>query len=73
MGYDHQAVGKTRQQNDANATSLIGVQTTTQIGTLLLGYSYRLTQTTNLNLGLGVGVTRDAPDLQLTLRLPMSF
>jgi hypothetical protein len=40
---------------------------------LRLGFSYRLTPKTNMNLTLGVGVTRDAPDLELTLRVPTSF
>ena len=73
IGYDHAAVAKTKQINSDSAVNQIGIQTTSQIGTLLLGYSYRVTPSTNMNLSLGVGVTRDAPDMQLTLRLPMSF
>lgn len=73
IGYDHQAVAKTRQKDGNSAANQIGIQTTAQIGTLLLGYSYRMTQSTKVNLSLGVGVTRDAPDMQLTLRLPVSF
>jgi len=44
-----------------------------QLGTLLVGFSYRLTSTENLNFTLGVGVTRDAPDVTLSIRRPMSF
>ena len=44
-----------------------------QLGTMLIGLSYRLTPASSLNFTLGVGVTRDAPDLTLALRYPMSF
>jgi hypothetical protein len=46
---------------------------TLQLGTLRLGVSYLLTERFNLNFTLGFGVTRDAPDLELTVRLPMIF
>ena len=41
--------------------------------TCLIGYSYKLTPKTNMNLSMGIGVTKDAPDVQLTLRFPTSF
>jgi len=40
---------------------------------LLLGYSYRYSNKTTLNVTVGAGLTRDTPDLTLTVRLPMSF
>ena len=45
----------------------------TQLASLLLGYSYRLTDRTNVNVWVGAGLTRDTPDLSLTVRVPMSF
>jgi uncharacterized coiled-coil protein SlyX len=68
LGYDQNSVGKTKinGQSPADAVRL-------QLGTLLVGFSYRLTNTENLNFTLGVGVTRDAPDVTLSLRRPMSF
>jgi hypothetical protein len=68
LGYDQNSVGKTKinGQTPADAVRL-------QLGTLLLGFSYRLTATENLNFTLGVGVTRDAPDVTLSIRRPMSF
>jgi hypothetical protein len=68
LGYDHSIFGKTK----VNGTAPEG-ELTTQIGTFLLGYSYKLTAKTNMNLSMGIGVTKDAPDLQLTLRFPTSF
>lgn len=68
LGYDHQSVGKTKV-NGAYPTTAVRVQ----LGTLLLGYSYRLDEKRTLNLSLGAGLTRDTPDLSLTLRMPYTF
>jgi len=68
LGYDGASVGKTKINGvDAINASRI------QLGTLLLGYSQRLTPSTSLGLTVGVGVTRDTPDVTLGLRLPISF
>jgi hypothetical protein len=68
LGYDQNSVEPTKinGQTPADAVRL-------QLGTMLVGVSYRLTPTSNLNFTLGVGVTRDAPDVTLSLRYPMSF
>jgi len=68
IGYDHSAVGKTRQNGQYTAESVW-----VQLGTLLLGYSHRLNDKQSVNLSLGAGLTRDTPDVTLTLRLPMTF
>lgn len=68
LGYDGASVGKTKI-NGADAINASRIQ----LGTLLLGYSQRLTNATSLGLTVGVGVTRDTPDVTLGLRLPMSF
>lgn len=68
IGYDHSSVGKTKINSELAINSV-----RTQLGTLLLGYSQRLNNSTSLNLSVGVGVTRDTPDVTLGLRLPMSF
>jgi hypothetical protein len=68
LGYDQASVEPTKINGvePADAVRL-------QLGTMLVGLSYRLTPTQNLNFTLGVGVTRDAPDVTLSLRYPMSF
>ena len=43
------------------------------LGTLLVGYSYRLSPKMTLNLSVGAGLTRDTPDVTVTLRLPIQF
>ncbi|TAH49493.1 MAG: acetate kinase [Betaproteobacteria bacterium] len=70
IGYDHLSVGKT-DATFVNGSKAEGVRV--QLGSLLLGYSYKLNSQRTLNLSLGVGVTRDTPDVQLTLRTPLSF
>lgn len=68
IGYDHSAVGRTELNGQTVPGSVV-----TQLGSLLLGYSYRLSPKTSLNLSVGAGLTRDTPDLTLTLRVPMTF
>ena len=68
LGYDQNSVEPTKINGltPADAVRL-------QLGTMLVGFSYRRTPTSNINFTLGVGVTRDAPDVTLSLRYPMSF
>lgn len=68
IAYDHATVFRTKQNG-----VLIPTTTTTQLGTLLFGTSYRLSRKSTLNFTLGVGVTQDAPNVQLTLRLPVEW
>jgi hypothetical protein len=68
VGYDHSSVGRTRQGGRTVPGSV-----RTQLGTLLFGYSYRLTDKTSLNVSVGAGLTRDTPDVTLGVKLPMSF
>lgn len=68
IGYDHNSVGRTKQDDKTVAGSV-----RTQLATLLLGYSYRVTDKTSLSVSVGAGLTRDTPDVSLTFRLPMSF
>ncbi|HEX2083057.1 MAG TPA: acetate kinase [Xanthomonadaceae bacterium] len=68
MGLDTSFVGKT-EMNGEDAPGAVRMV----LGTLVLGGSYRFSDTMNLNVALGVGVTRDTPDMMLTARLPISF
>lgn len=68
IGYDHSSVGRTRQNGQY---ALDAVRT--ELGTLLLGYSYRIDKSTSLNVSLGAGVTRDTPDVTLSMRVPVTF
>ena len=68
LGYDHNSIARTRQNGVPVAGSV-----RTQLGTLLLGYSYRLSEKRTLNVSVGAGLTRDTPDVSLTVRIPTSF
>lgn len=68
LGVELYSVAPTKQ----NGQTVIG-SVRTQLASLLLGYSYRYNDKTVFNVSVGAGLTRDTPDLQLTVRLPMSF
>jgi hypothetical protein len=68
LGYDHSSIARTLQ----NGVPVPG-SVRTQLGTLLLGYSYRLSDKRTLNVSVGAGLTRDTPDVSLTVRIPTSF
>lgn len=68
IGYDHASVGRTKV-NGVTVPDSVRVQ----LGTLLLGYSYRLNPQRTLSVSLGAGLTRDTPDVSLTVRVPTTF
>ena len=68
LGYDHNSIGRTRQGGTPVPSSV-----RTQLGTLLLGYSYRLSDQRTLNVSLGAGLTRDTPDVTLSIRVPLTY
>jgi hypothetical protein len=68
VGYDHNSVGRTKQ----NGRTVPG-SVRMQLGTLLIGYSYRLTDKKTLSVAVGAGLTRDTPDVTLMVRVPVSF
>jgi hypothetical protein len=77
IGYQHSVVDQTDQRfgtitvNETQyAITRIG---TIQLGTLRFGISYQLSKDTYLNTTIGIGVTRDSPDLEATVRLPIRF
>jgi hypothetical protein len=68
LGFDYSLVGKTKLNGSYAADS---VRVT--LGTLNLGYAYRLSDKRSMNVSLGAGLTRDTPDVTLTLRIPTTF
>lgn len=68
IGYDQDIVQPTSENGQTVVGSVREI-----LGTLLIGYSYRLSPKTTINFSIGAGLTRDTPDLTLTLRVPMSF
>jgi hypothetical protein len=68
VGYDHQSVGRTYQGGVVVPGSV-----RVQLGTLLVGYSYRLSDKRMLSVSVGAGLTRDTPDVTLMVRLPFTL
>ena len=68
VGYDQSVIGETKQ-NGADVPGSVRVI----LGTMSLGGSYRFNDRVSLNVALGVGVTRDTPDMSLTVRVPVIF
>lgn len=68
IGFDQSIIGPTKQNGQRVPGSV-----RTILGTLLVGYSYRISPTTTVNLSVGAGLTRDTPDLTVTLRVPIQF
>lgn len=68
FGYDHSSIARTRQ-NGAPAPGSVR----TQLGTLLVGFSYRLNAKRSVNVSVGAGLTRDTPDVSILLRIPTSM
>ena len=61
---------RTRIETAANP-SIAGSDVT--IGKLLIGYSLKLHDGPPLNLAIGIGTTDDAPDTDVTFRIPFNF
>ena len=68
LGYDQSFVGAT----SVNGQTLAG-STRTVLCSLLVGGSYKINDHRTLNVALGVGVTRDTPDVTLTIRVPITL
>lgn len=68
VGFDMNSVGRTKQ----NGVTVPG-SVRTVLASLLLGYSYRYSDKTSFSLSIGTGLTRDTPDMTVTMRVPMSF
>jgi hypothetical protein len=67
LGYEHSFVFKSKVDGvDIGGTDL-------QVGSFLVGASYRVTDDTTMNVSVGIGATEEAPDVSLRLRVPMSW
>jgi len=77
LGYAHSYAFGTRTVTvaldpDADQTPIRSKGRSLQIGRLLFGVTYRLSNRTSFNWGVEVGATQDAPDVRTTLRVPIS-
>jgi len=68
IGYDQSIIGVTKEMGQTVPGS-----TKVWLGQLLIGGAYRLSPTRTINFTLAAGVTRDTPDVLMTVRVPMTF
>jgi hypothetical protein len=68
VGYDQSIVLPTKENGQTVPGSVRVI-----LGTLLFGFSYRVSPSTTVNLSVGAGLTRDTPDVTFTVRVPMTF
>lgn len=67
LGYEHSFVF----ESEVDGAEVVG--SSLQVGSLLIGGSYRVSENTTVNLSVGVGATKEAPDVSLSLRIPTNF
>lgn len=70
LGYDHTVVFKTQLEN--NADKLSATFDLVHVGSLLFGISQGISDK-RLSFSLAVGVTPDAPDVQMTFKMPFAL
>ncbi len=67
LGYSHNIYFKTKQ----DGVKIDGSDF--DVGQFTFGLNYIFAKKTSANLAVAIGATRDAPDVQMTLRVPMGF
>jgi hypothetical protein len=68
FSYSHNTVLKTKQNGNNIPNSDI-----LQVGSLNIGTSYKLYDNTSINFIASIGVTKEAPDIRLLFKVPVSF
>ncbi len=69
LGYNHNYIFPTKTQFGGTTQRSKGLQ----VGSFNIGTSYRLSERQSISFGFEFGVTSDAPDLALSMRLPIQF
>jgi hypothetical protein len=73
FGYQQSIVSATTQVGPAGPGKTLSPSSGSTLGTARFGLTYAFSRKTAVNLSLGIGVTDETPDLELTVRVPMSF
>lgn len=69
LGYEHAFIFPTKTE----IGDTLQKSSRLQVGSLVLGMSYRLTEKQTMNWNFEFGATKDAPDVAITLRLPLNL
>ena len=75
LGYKNDFIRKTRTEFIDPDTGASSTQSSADlnIGALLLGYAFQTTPRVGFNLNLELGITDDAPDVLISLRMPLQY
>lgn len=68
LGFEYSIVGRPTQ----DGRDIVGTETL-HVGSLLMGFSYRLRHDRTLNISVAGGVSEDAPDVSFSVKLPIAF
>jgi len=68
LGYDHNTIGRARQNKQPVPGAV-----RTQLGTIMVGFSYRIDNKRTINVSIGGGLTRDTPDVSMMVRMPLTL
>ncbi len=69
LGYGHSIIFPTKTEiGGTNQRSSMA-----HVGSLSIGTSYRMSERQSFSIGLELGMTADAPDMSISLRLPLRF
>jgi hypothetical protein len=73
LGYKHSLIFGSTTEITSNQGTRTEKSNKLHLGSLLFGMGYRLTPDVGVNLDMEFGVTEDTPDMQATIRVPISF
>lgn len=69
LGYSHSYIFPT----DSDLGNTVQRSNSLQVGRMLMGWSFRLSERVTLNNNFEFGVTSDAPDMRMVVRVPYRF
>ncbi len=67
LGYEHTIITENTQNGQTPPGEL-----DIHVGSLIIGYSYLFRENRSFSCSLSVGVTEEAPDVQLTIKMPLN-
>ncbi|MCH8869262.1 MAG: hypothetical protein IIC85_06090 [Chloroflexi bacterium] len=74
IGYDHSFIGETKTEiTPAGGSKVTRTSESLDVGALVLGFSHVVSDRIAVNLNFSAGITDDAPDIVMTLRVPIRF
>ena len=73
LGYSHDWVQSTKQTFVADGVRQSAKTDSFQVGQLIFGVSYAVSDRVGINVATSVGITDEAPDTRVAIRVPIAF